>query len=74
MENIREISAPMSDDILTSLKAGDNLLITGTIYTGRDAAHKRLVDLINDGKLSLLILKVRLYILLVLLRPSRVKL
>ncbi len=50
MENIREISAPMSDDILTSLKAGDNLLITGTIYTGRDAAHKRLVDLINDGK------------------------
>lgn len=32
------------------LKAGDNVLITGTIYTGRDAAHKRLIQLLEKGK------------------------
>jgi fumarate hydratase subunit beta len=32
------------------LKAGDKVLITGVIYTGRDAAHKRLFDLLQEGK------------------------
>jgi fumarate hydratase subunit beta len=32
------------------LKAGDKVLITGVIYTGRDAAHKRLTDLLKEGK------------------------
>ena len=35
---------------LHEVKSGDNLLINGTIYTGRDAAHKRLVDLLEKGE------------------------
>jgi fumarate hydratase subunit beta len=46
----RSISTPLTDEIVESLHAGDRLLITGTIYTGRDAAHKRLVELIDKGE------------------------
>lgn len=45
-----EIKTPFTRETLKDLKAGDNVLITGTIYTARDAAHKRLVDLLNEGK------------------------
>ena len=45
-----EIKTPFTREALKDLKAGDNVLITGTIYTARDAAHKRLVDLLNEGK------------------------
>ena len=41
---------PLKDDDLKKLKIGDKVLITGTVYTARDAAHKRLVDLIEAGK------------------------
>src|SRR3990172_2532332 len=44
------LQAPLSDDDVTSLKIGDHVLITGVIYTGRDAAHKRLFDLLREGK------------------------
>lgn len=45
------ITTPVKDDkIIERLKAGDQVLITGTIYTGRDAAHKRLVELLDAGK------------------------
>ncbi len=50
MGNIKKITPPLTDEVLESLKAGDNVLISGTIYTGRDAAHKRLCDLIKEGK------------------------
>ena len=50
MGNIKKITPPLTDEMLESLKAGDNVLISGTIYTGRDAAHKRLCDLIKEGK------------------------
>jgi fumarate hydratase subunit beta len=40
----------MTDEVAESLKAGDNVLISGTLYTARDAAHKRLVELIREGK------------------------
>ncbi len=50
MSNITKITTPLNDDILENLKAGDNVLISGTIYTGRDAAHKRLTDLLKEGK------------------------
>lgn len=46
----RTITPPLSDEVVESLHAGDRLLITGTIYTGRDAAHKRLVELIDRGE------------------------
>ncbi len=44
------INTPLSDDVIKALKSGDKLLISGVIYTGRDAAHKRLVDLIEKGE------------------------
>ena len=46
----RSITTPLTDEVVESLRAGDRLLITGTIYTGRDAAHKRLVALIDNGE------------------------
>jgi fumarate hydratase subunit beta len=45
----RRITTPLSDEVVESLHAGDRLLISGTIYTGRDAAHKRLIALIDSA-------------------------
>ncbi|MBN2809812.1 MAG: Fe-S-containing hydro-lyase [Deltaproteobacteria bacterium] len=50
MDNIIRLTPPLSDEVVASLKSGDRVLITGTIYTGRDAAHKRLVDLLDQGE------------------------
>jgi fumarate hydratase subunit beta len=47
---IRKISTPLTDEVIATLKAGDNVEISGTLYTARDAAHKRLVSLIREGK------------------------
>lgn len=47
---MKKLTTPLTDDQLKDLKAGDNVLITGYIYTGRDAAHKRLVELIEKGE------------------------
>lgn len=44
------ISAPLSDEVVTGLRSGDKVLIDGIIYTGRDAAHKRLVALLERGQ------------------------
>ncbi len=44
------LTPPLSDEVVTSLKSGDRVLISGVIYTGRDAAHKRLVDLLDKGE------------------------
>ncbi|OIP98090.1 fumarate hydratase [Candidatus Wirthbacteria bacterium CG2_30_54_11] len=45
-----KISTPLTDASVRSLKAGDNVLITGTIYAGRDIVHQRLVELLQQGK------------------------
>lgn len=48
------IQAPISKEEIKNLKAGDYVYINGTIYTARDAAHKRMEDtLIKGGKLPL---------------------
>jgi len=39
-----KISPPLTDEIVTMLKAGDRVIITGVMYTGRDMAHKFLVE------------------------------
>ena len=44
------VNTPLSDEVLHDLRSGDNVLINGIIYTGRDAAHKRLVDLLEKGE------------------------
>lgn len=43
----RYINAPIDNEIVNSLKAGDCVYITGTIYTARDAAHKRMYEAIK---------------------------
>ena len=50
MSKTIRLSPPLSDVDVESLRIGDRVLITGAIYTGRDAAHKRLTDLIQAGK------------------------
>lgn len=45
-----KINTPLTEEKTRKLKAGDTVLISGTIYTARDAAHKRLVDLLDQGK------------------------
>ena len=45
-----KLQTPLKDNDLKGLHIGDKVLISGTIYTARDAAHKRLVDLIAAGK------------------------
>ena len=44
------INAPISDEDIKELKAGDYVYITGTIYTARDAAHKRMAEALADGQ------------------------
>lgn len=41
---------PFTHEMLEPLRVGDSVLISGTIYTARDAAHKRLVRLLSEGK------------------------
>ena len=45
----RRISAPLSEEVCKSLNAGDNVLLSGIIYTGRDAAHKRMIETLQSG-------------------------
>ena len=45
-----KITAPLSREAARNLKAGDSCLISGVIYTARDAAHKRLCELVAEGK------------------------
>ncbi len=47
---MKEIHTPLTDEVVAGLHAGDPVLITGTIYVGRDAAHKRLVALLEQGQ------------------------
>lgn len=47
---IREINIPLTKEQAKGLKAGEKLLLTGTMYTARDAAHKRLIEEANQGK------------------------
>ena len=46
----RHINAPLKKEELTKLNAGDYVYITGTIYSARDAAHKRMYDAMKKGE------------------------
>lgn len=46
----KKINLPITDKDIKNLKAGDSVLLTGSIITGRDAAHKRLYELIEKGE------------------------
>lgn len=47
MQEIKRINLPLSSEEIKNLKAGDVVEMNGTIYTGRDAAHKRMVELLD---------------------------
>ena len=47
---VKHITIPLIDAQIRSLRAGDSVLLSGRIYTGRDAAHKRLCALLSEGK------------------------
>lgn len=44
------IKTPLSADAARKLRAGDSVLITGAIYTARDAAHKRMIEALDRGE------------------------
>ena len=44
-----EISTPLTDDVIEQLHAGDRVTISGIIYVGRDAAHKRMIAALEGG-------------------------
>lgn len=46
----RHINVPFDADIVKELKAGDYMYLTGTIYTARDAAHKRMYEALQNGE------------------------
>jgi len=45
----KRIATPFDDALVESLSCGDRILLTGTVYTGRDSAHKRLAELLAAG-------------------------
>ena len=47
---MKKITTPISDDEIASLKVGDQILISGTMYTGRDAILPKLAELANEKK------------------------
>lgn len=49
MTEAKRLLAPMDEETVRSLRAGDSVLLSGTIYTARDAAHKRMCQTLDEG-------------------------
>ncbi len=47
---MRKLTAPLSREDALSLRAGEHILLSGTVYTARDAAHLRMLGLLAEGK------------------------
>ena len=45
-----KLNTPLTDEDIAQLKAGDVVFLSGHIYSARDAAHKKLIDLLDAGK------------------------
>lgn len=45
-----KLTTPFYDDVLEKLRIGQRVLLSGVIYTGRDAAHKRLIESLENGQ------------------------
>lgn len=50
MSEIISLTTPLKDEDIAKLKTGDRVLISGVIYTARDAAHKRMIEAMESGK------------------------
>ena len=46
----RQVTLPLTEALARSLRAGDRVLVTGTIYTSRDAGHKRMCETLAKGE------------------------
>ncbi len=46
---VKKIKLPLDDESVKDLHSGDNVLLTGTIYVARDAAHKRIIEALDKG-------------------------
>ena len=46
----KRIALPLTDEAVADLRAGDDVLLSGTMYVGRDSAHKRIVEALDQGK------------------------
>jgi len=49
-ENLRPVVLPFEGNVLQTLQAGDLISLTGSLYTGRDQTHRRLVALLDEGR------------------------
>ena len=47
---MRRLTAPLTEQDVLSLHAGDQVMLSGVVYTARDAAHLRMLDLLREGK------------------------
>jgi fumarate hydratase subunit beta len=47
---VKTVTLPLSDDVVETLHTGDELLLTGVMYVGRDAAHKRMIQTLESGE------------------------
>lgn len=47
---VKHVTLPLTEEAARSLRAGDQVLLTGSVLTARDAAHKRLIALLDEGK------------------------
>jgi fumarate hydratase subunit beta len=47
---VRRINLPLTDEVVTVLKVGDNVLISGVVYVARDAAHRRMIEALDKGR------------------------
>ena len=47
---IKKINTPLNERIVVELKSGDNILLSGTVYTARDAAHKRMYEAVQNNE------------------------
>jgi fumarate hydratase subunit beta len=50
MSDVIKLEAPLSERAVRRLKAGDEVIVCGTVYTARDMAHQRLCRLVDEGK------------------------
>ena len=46
----KKVKLPLTEEALKDLRAGDNILLTGVMYVARDAAHKRMIEALDQGK------------------------
>lgn len=45
-----ELRTPLTDDVIANLRAGDEVAISGVLYTARDAAHRRMIEALDRGE------------------------